>query len=119
MTVEGGRLERAVRPECGIVAGSDPETYNRLMGASPSSNATLTIRRLDGLLKERLRVRAARNGRSMQAEARSILAATLVAEDGGEPDLAEAIRRRVAALGGIELEPHPPVPVRDPTRLGE
>jgi len=29
---------------------------------------TLTIRNVDGALKERLRVRAARNGRSMEAE---------------------------------------------------
>lgn len=35
-------------------------------------HTTLTIRQLDPALKERLRVRAARNGRSMEAEARSM-----------------------------------------------
>jgi len=35
--------------------------------------ATLTIRNLDDSLKERLRVRAAANGRSMTEEARLIL----------------------------------------------
>ena len=29
-------------------------------------------------------------------------------------NLAEAIRRRFAPLGGVELEPHPPVPMREP-----
>ena len=34
------------------------------------------------------------------------------------PNLAEAIRRRFLPLGGAdELEPHPPVPVRDPPRF--
>lgn len=36
--------------------------------------ATLTIRKIDDELKEKLRVRAARHGRSMEAEVRDILA---------------------------------------------
>jgi antitoxin FitA len=72
--------------------------------------ATLTIRNLDADLKQRLRVRAARHGRSMEAEARSILCEA-VADERGETELnlAEAIRRRFAPLGGaddIELPPH-------------
>jgi len=31
-----------------------------------------------------------------------------------EVSLAESIRRRFAAFGGVELEPHPPVPIGDP-----
>ncbi len=31
-----------------------------------------------------------------------------------EPNLAEAIRRRFAPLGGVDLEPHPPVPTGPP-----
>ena len=39
-------------------------------------------------------------------------------EKRAEPNLAEAIRRRFLPLGGAdELEPHPPVPVRDPPRF--
>jgi plasmid stability protein len=38
---------------------------------------SLTIRNLDGEVKARLRVRAARNGRSMEAEAREVLAAAV------------------------------------------
>ena len=59
--------------------------------------ATLTIRNVDSRVKERLRVRAARHGRSMEAEPRSILGAA-PDKEGGErgPDPAEAIRRRRA-----------------------
>ncbi|TXN78587.1 plasmid stabilization protein [Methylobacterium sp. WL8] len=73
--------------------------------------ATITIRNLDGRVKERLRIRAAMNGRSMEAEARSILAVALAVEVDDAPDLAEAIRRRVAPFGGIDLEEHPAVTI--------
>ena len=82
----------------------------------PAMN-TLTIRNLDTRVKEDLRVRAARNGRSMEAEVRAILAETLARPARAEPDLAEAIRRRFAVVGGIELEPHPPVAITEPPRF--
>lgn len=44
---------------------------------------TLTIRDLDDDVKARLRVRAAHNGRSMEAEAREILAAAVDDPGGG------------------------------------
>lgn len=75
---------------------------------------TLTIRNVDPALKERLRVRAARNGRSMEAELRRILSDLLVDDRGNELNLAEAIRRRMAPLGGVDLEPFPPTPIPDP-----
>ena len=72
---------------------------------------TLTIRNIDAAVKERLRVRAARHGRSMEAEARSILTdAALQNEEAGEPNLAEAIRRRFAPFGGVDLD----LPRREP-----
>ena len=73
--------------------------------------ATLTIRNVDVAMSKRLRVRAARHGRSMEAEVRCILDEALEGGQEQEPNLAEAIRRRFAPLGGVELEPHPPVPV--------
>jgi plasmid stability protein len=76
--------------------------------------ATLTIRNVEPALKERLRIRAARNGRSMEAELRALLMTTLRGEGEHEVNLAEAIRRRFLPFGGIELEPHPPVVVRKP-----
>ena len=75
---------------------------------------TLTIRNVDPLLKEKLRVRAAHNGRSMDAELRHILNSVLTDGKPAEINLAEAIRRRFAPLGGIELEPHPRQTVGEP-----
>jgi plasmid stability protein len=75
---------------------------------------TLTIRNVDAAMKERLRVRAARNGRSMEAELRQILRDTLAPESSRELNLAEAIRRRFAPLGGVDLDLHPRVPVGEP-----
>jgi antitoxin FitA len=67
--------------------------------------ATLTIRNVDAAVKERLRLRAARHGRSMEAEARRILSEAVASNgDQPEPNLAEAIRRRFAPLGGVDLE---------------
>ena len=68
---------------------------------------TLTIRNVNPLLKEKLRVRAAHNGRSMESELRHILNTALTDERPADLNLAEAIRRRFAPLGGVELEPHP------------
>jgi plasmid stability protein len=81
--------------------------------------ATLTIRNVDPALREELRVRAARHGRSMEAELRQILKEALGAEKRRpEPNLAEAIRRRFLPLGGAdEIVPHPPVRVGEPPRF--
>jgi antitoxin FitA len=67
--------------------------------------ATLTIRNVDAAVKDRLRLRAARHGRSMEAEARAILSEAVAGDrDQPERNLAEAIRRRFAPLGGVDLE---------------
>lgn len=86
--------------------------------------ATLTIRKVDPELQKRLRVRAAENGRSMEAELRQILKDAVGGATGAEGEeaesglsLAEAIRRRFAPFGGVELEPHPPTPVRRPPKF--
>lgn len=83
--------------------------------------ATMTIRNLDDDLKARLRMRAARHGRSMEEEARSILRAALaqrVEDDSGAP-LYAAIRARVEPFGGIDLDLPPREPQRDPPDFGE
>src|SRR5271154_1796500 len=65
--------------------------------------ATLTIRKLDADLKERLRVRAAQHGHSMEAEARDILKENLKEpERPPERNLYERIRARFAPLGGAD-----------------
>ena len=60
-----------------FVDGNAVNCYDQQMEASLAPTASITIRNLDGRVKERLRVRAAQNGRSMEAEARSILSDTL------------------------------------------
>ena len=79
--------------------------------------ATLTIRNVDPAIQKRLRVRAAQNGRSMEAELRQILNDVVGAgsdtEDSGL-SLAEAIRRRFAPYGGVELDIPPRELGREP-----
>jgi plasmid stability protein len=75
------------------------------MNQIETAMATLTIRNVDAAVKDRLCVRAARHGRSMEAEARTILSEAVAGDrDQREPNLAEAIRRRFAPLGGVDLE---------------
>lgn len=76
--------------------------------------ASITIRNLDETLKKRLRVRAAHHGRSMEDEARDILRTALAVEGASPRNLAEAIRRRFAAVGGVELPVVPREPMREP-----
>lgn len=86
--------------------------YQADSSASIDSMATLTIRQLDDKIKSRLRVRAAHHGRSMEEEAREILRSALAGSSTGKGNLAEAIRRRFAASGGLEFE----LPRRDAMR---
>ncbi len=78
------------------------------------AQASLTIRKLDPKLKQKLRVRAAKQGRSMEQEAREILRAALAAEPGSGRRLVESIRQRFADAGFIDLKPLPRGPMREP-----
>ena len=82
--------------------------------------ASITIRNLEETTKRKLKIRAATNGRSMEQEAREILKSALQQKP-QEPktgaELVTAIRRRFAPLGGVELEPLPREPIRDPDWL--
>lgn len=81
--------------------------------------ASVTIRNLDDEVTQRLRLRAATHGRSMEDEARDILRTALSAESRRAGNLAETIRRRVAALGGVELEIAPREPIREAPAFDE
>lgn len=84
--------------------------------------ATLTVRNFSDDLKQRLRMRAAKHGRSMEEEARQILGAALQPDERSGAtgaDLAESIRRRFAPLGGVELELLPREPMREPPKFDE
>jgi antitoxin FitA len=76
--------------------------------------ASVTIRNLDDTVKRKLRLRAAQHNRSMADEARDILRTSLALEPAGAGNLADAIRRRVEPLGGVELQLPPRGPVREP-----
>lgn len=65
--------------------------------------ATLTIRGIDDELRDRLKVRAARHSRSMEAEVREILAGAL-ATGPNDVGLGSRIHQRFEATGGIELD---------------
>jgi plasmid stability protein len=75
---------------------------------------SITIHKLDPIVKERLRIRAAEHGHSMEAEAREILKDGLGTAS-SEEIVAEFFKRihdRFAALGGVDLE----LPSRDDDR---
>lgn len=65
--------------------------------------AALTVRGIDEELKLKLRVRAAANNRSMEAEARAILADTLSRPD-AQRDLARGLVATFSRTGGVDLD---------------
>lgn len=65
--------------------------------------AALSVRNLDESVKRRLRSRAARHGRSMEAEVRAILTEA-VSEPADTAGLFTALLDRFGALGGVDLE---------------
>jgi plasmid stability protein len=78
--------------------------------------ASITIRNLDDAVKQRLRMRAAEHGRSMEEEARDILRRA-VGRTPSSANLGEAIHRRFAALGGAELDLPPREAMPEPPRF--
>jgi antitoxin FitA len=76
--------------------------------------ASVSVRDLDDDVRDRLRVRAARNGRSMEAEIRAILTAAV--DEPGSAELFSTLLERFGAVGGVELA----VPARDePARAAD
>jgi antitoxin FitA len=80
---------------------------------------SIIIPNVDDDLKERLKVRAAQHGRSIEAEARAILRSVLKDSE-GEPaagNLGDAIRSIVEPIGGMELDIPPRKPIREPPKF--
>jgi len=74
--------------------------------------AAISIRDLDDEVKHRLRIRAARHGRSMESEIRAILTEA-VAEPTGSEGLFTTLLDRFGVIGGVELDlPPRSTPVR-------
>ena len=69
--------------------------------------ASITIRNLDDEVKDRLRLRAADNGHSMEEEAWLILREAVGCKPGSQ-DLASIIRSYFGSSNGVDLElpPH-------------
>jgi len=114
------------RAECGRIFATGDGSFNdcnaiidynlSLLQRWNASMASITIRNLDDEIKQRLRVRAAENGRSME-EARDIL--RRVMSDAPSPrDLAAAIRARVSPGARADLELPAREPMREPPQLG-
>lgn len=72
--------------------------------------ATITVRNLDDDIKELLRISAAKNGHSMEEEARMILKQALVKKP-PRYGLGTRMRQHFAEFGGVELD----IPPRDTT----
>lgn len=81
--------------------------------------ASLTIRKLDDRLKKRLRLQAARHGRSMEEEARLLLAAGLERTPRVPGNVADAIAAIMDPLGGVELDLPMRSSVREPPRFDD
>ena len=80
--------------------------------------SSITIRNLDSAVKERLRIRAAQHGHSMEAEARRILQAALKKPERPRGrSLYDRIHARFAPLGGVNLELPPRESAREPPRF--
>lgn len=65
--------------------------------------AAVSIRGLNDEVRERLRIRAAQHGRSMEAEIRAILEEA-VREPTDAPSWAQDLMWRFGALGGVDLD---------------
>lgn len=78
--------------------------------------ASITIRNLDDALKQRLRMRAAEHGRSMEEEVREILRQS-VGRSPSRTNLGKTIHQHFAALGGVEVDLPPREPMPEPPRF--
>lgn len=117
MEIRGYTVETA-----GVETRNDPlftkGTRYQPRGDQPTEAAAtiLAIRSIDSEVLARLHIRAAHNRRSIEAEAANILKEVLLSDRQPKPaNLAEAIHRRFAPVGGADdLVPHPPTPIGEP-----
>ena len=81
--------------------------------------AAVTIQDIDEQLETRLRIQAARHGRSMEEEARDILRTALSTDPAQGRKLVDSIRGRIEPLGGVELELPKREAIREPSGFRE
>jgi plasmid stability protein len=80
--------------------------------------ASITIRNLDEEIKQRLRVRAAEHGRSMEEEARDILR-RVMSETPPPRNLAASIRSRIENTDRFDLDLPAREPIPEPPHLDQ
>ena len=78
---------------------------------------SVTIRGIEEGLKQRLRLRAAQHGRSMEEELRVILKTALNVEAPERLNLVDSIRRHIKPIGGVELNLQARQPIRRPPKF--
>jgi antitoxin FitA len=79
--------------------------------------SSLTVRNIDPRLKAKLRIRAARNARSMEEEVRVILREAVAKDPRVTTNLATFIADLFRPFGGVELEIPPREAVREPPKF--
>ena len=79
--------------------------------------ASITIRNLDDDVKNRLRMRAAGKGRSMEEEARLILREAVGRQSVPEKGLGTAIHEMFRPFGSVDLELPPRGQMREPPKF--
>jgi len=92
-------------------------TMIAMLSKAGTAMSSITIRNLEEAVKRKLRVRAARHGRSMEEEARHILRTALAEKASRPTNLFDSIRRRIEPLGGVDLEIPRREPLREPPRF--
>ena len=79
--------------------------------------ATIMVRNLDESLRQRLRLRAAQHGHSLEEEIHDILRAALGQEKAPVRNLGTALHELFKPFGGVELDIPPREPMREPPRF--
>ncbi len=79
--------------------------------------ATITVRNLDERLQQRLHLRAAQHGHSLEEEVHDILRAALGQEKAPVKNLGTALHELFKPFGGVELDIPPREPMREPPRF--
>lgn len=79
--------------------------------------SSITVRNIEDEVKQRLRVRAAEHGRSMEEEVRVILRSALGWDETPAKGLGTALHELFKPFGGVELDIPPRAPMRELPRF--
>ena len=114
-----GEAARRLEAYLALLAREDVEYISVKVSSVFSQLNLVAFDATKGYVKERLRARAARHGVSMEEEAREILKTGVAQSEETCENWVKALRRRVAAVGGVDLPIPPRSPMREPPDFGE